>query len=234
MPCQDAHGWAEHGGALLAAVADGAGSAAHAEIGAQLAVSTVLRQLQIVSSADDSPAAIRDWLAAALAQTREALLAESVSRGVKLREFACTLLVAVATPGRVVAAQIGDGAVVVFDPAGAPTALTRPQPGGYINETTFLTCESGLAQAQMADWAGPVESLALFTDGLQMLALTLPSFDPFPPFFTPFVKFAGAITDSAAGSDQLATLLKSPRFRERADDDLTLLIARRVGTVVPA
>src|SRR5262245_7772654 len=36
-PCEDAHVWAETGGALVAAVADGAGSAAVAEVGAAIA-----------------------------------------------------------------------------------------------------------------------------------------------------------------------------------------------------
>ena len=44
-------------------------------------------------------------------------------------------------------------------------------------------------------------------------------------FEAPFFRFAAEAVDEEEACEQLAVFLTSPRIRERADDDLTLLLA---------
>jgi len=146
---------------------------------------------------------------------------------VPTRALATTLILLVATPVLVAAAQVGDGAVVVGDGGSDLIALTTPQSGEYLNETTFLTAPDALDTAQINVWHGVPGYVAAFSDGLQMLALQMPAGTPHAPFFVPLFQFVARLTDAAAAQEQLTAFLRSPRLRTRVDDDVTLLIAAR-------
>jgi hypothetical protein len=227
QPCQDAHCWRLlPNGVLAAAVADGAGSAALAEVGAQIAVQaaveTICRQQEMLPQNDG------EWqvlLTSALQAARAAVEAEAAAREVASRDLACTLIAVVAAPELIAAAQIGDGAAVAGDSAGNAIALTVPPCGEYINETVFLISPNALETAQFQVHREKLSHLALFSDGLQMLALKIPEGTPHGPFFAPLFQFASSITDEEDAKQQLESFLRSPRVSERTDDDLTLLLA---------
>ena len=242
-PCQDAHASRVLPcGTLVVAVADGAGTAPLADIGATLAVTTALEtlcraltaisapsQADLSDSSDLSDLSDQDWknlLAGALATALRAVDEESATRQVPSRDLACTLLLAVAVSGELVAAvQIGDGAVVARNAEGEVFAVTRPAPGEYLNETTFLVSPGALDSASFAVCHGHVTSLAALTDGLQMLALRMPAGDPHSGFFDPLFRFVAATADPQTAEASLQAFLDSPRVRDRADDDLTLFLA---------
>ena len=231
LPCQDAHEVSVlPGGRLIAAVADGAGSAAYAEEGAALAVGTAHLWLNslpknLIELDESNPAKLRETLIAPLNHALGTLERQAEAEEVSLRDFATTLLVAIATPDYVAAAQIGDGAIVLRDANGDLHALTTPQNGEHANETTFLVTEGALENAQVHFWRGQVTHLALFTDGLQRLALKLPEATPHAPFFTPLLQFVANLDDVTEARAQLQNFLRSPRISERTDDDLTLVLA---------
>lgn len=234
QPCQDAHHWVRlPDGWLLGAVADGAGSAKLGEVGADVAtrtaVATLRQELDGAGPAQGwDEARWRGLLTRALQAARDAVAAEAATRGAAVRELATTLLLVVAAPDRVAAAQIGDGAVVLGDHQGRIQGLTTPKAGEYINETVFLVSPGALAQAQTAVWEGEAAHLAAFSDGLQMLALKMPGGSPHGPFFEPLFRFVEQAGDEDEASRKLGEFLQSPRLRERTDDDLTLLLAARV------
>jgi hypothetical protein len=227
LPCQDAHRWVTlPDGTLLVAVADGAGSAALGELGAAVAVDCAIRTM--VRRAIDGHgghAVDLDALANVLQAARASLETEAACRQADLRELACTLILTTCGPNGVVAAQVGDGAVIAAGSAGRLVAVTRPPEAEYANETTFLISDEYLATAQFVQCPDRTARLAVFTDGLQRLALNFPQGEPHAPFFEPLFRFAAAATDLEAATVQLAQFLKSPRIVERADDDLTLLLA---------
>ncbi len=232
QPCQDAVHWqAGHGGWFFAALADGAGSARLSEVGSDLAAQTALRA--VVGSLSP-PAALGDEagikaaLKAALEAALKALTDEAKTRQARPADLATTLLVCVAGPDRLAAAQVGDGAVVHEDGHGALRALTKPVAGEYLNETVFLTSEGALDRAQIETWSGCAGQVALFSDGLQMLALKMPDAMPHTPFFQPLFGWLARVSDLPAARAELERLLRSPRVAERTDDDLTLLLARRI------
>jgi hypothetical protein len=211
---------------LAAAVADGAGSAALAEVGAKIAADTAVEML--CQEQELLPQNDREWqvfLTSALQAARVAVETEATAREVAARDLACTLIAVVATPELIAVAQIGDGAAVGGDSAGNAIALTVPPCGEYINETVFLISPDALETAQFQVRWEKFSHLAVFSDGLQMLALKIPEGAPHRPFFSPLFKFVSSVTDGEDAKQQLESFLRSPRVSERTDDDLTLLLA---------
>lgn len=232
LPCQDAHAWCPLSGGLACAVADGLGSAARADAGAQVAVVAALDALVAGLPWDGAacdPGACEATIRAAFAAAREALVAAAGDD--PLRDLATTLLLAAATDGWTAVGQIGDGAVVGLWPDGRLETLSQPQRGEYANETTPLTADDALERLRVAVWPDPVQALALFSDGLQALALDLATGEPFAPFFAPFLAALADPFDPEATAERLAAFLDAPRVCARTDDDKTLLMA---GTAPPA
>jgi hypothetical protein len=227
-PCQDASFWSvAENGILLAAVADGAGSGTHGDTGAQIASQAAVEALKAEPDLNkrlhEDPAAFEPILANALDAALRAVKNGARTQGVKPRELASTLITIIATPHLVAAGQIGDGAAVIQSRNEGMVALTTPDTGEYINQTTFLISPGALKTAQLHIWHGQITHLAIFSDGLQMLALQMPFGKPHAPFFYPLFQFISRAGDTA--QSQLTSFLQSPRVRERADDDLTLLVA---------
>jgi len=226
VACQDAHAWRRlPGGALALAVADGAGSAAHAEAGARAAAAAAVDALAAAAST------VRDggWTAlldAALAAALNAVESAAAARGVEPRELSTTLIACVLAADSVTVAQVGDGAVIAAEGEGM-RAITVPASGEFANETVFLTSPGAVDAAQRAAWKGTARHLALFTDGLQGLALKHPARTPHEPFFTPLFAFAAEARDAHDAEAQLAAFLSGPRVTARSDDDITLVLATR-------
>lgn len=234
LPCQDAHQWANLSEELLlAAVADGAGSASLAEIGATLAVAAAIRSARERFTENSAAGALThlNWealLSHTLSAARTALEREAEVRGMPLRDFACTLTLVAAGRDFVAAMQVGDGAVVVAEPDGVLLSIIRPFQGDCLNETVFLTSPDSVETAQPTVWQGRPAHLAVLSDGLQMTALRMPGADPHPGFFAPLFQFLSREGDGTLAQEALASFLASPRVRGRTDDDLTLLLATLV------
>lgn len=242
LPCQDAHGWRElPGGLLIAAVADGAGSAPRSDEGAELVVDAALEAMAAgllagveagappVAAAADGADGDRDdraaaVLRAAFAAAREALLARAADEGFAPRELACTLALAVADGRSVTAAQVGDGVVLAQGASGSWHSLLEPQKGEYANEVLLLNAPEALARLSLGRAADPV-ALVMSTDGLIRLMLRLPSGEPHPAFLDPLVAFARQAGDPAQARRGLLAFLGSERVCGRTDDDKTLLVA---------
>ena len=234
LPCQDAHQWTTLSEELiLAAVADGAGSALLAEVGATLAVAAAISSARERFAENSSSGALRhlNWealLSNTLSTARATLEREAQVRALPLRDFACTLTVVAAGRDFVAAMQVGDGAVVVAEPGGALLSILRPVQGDCLNETIFLTSPDSVETSQPAVWHGRPAHLAILSDGLQMTALRMPGADPHPGFFAPLFQFLCREVDGNLAQEALASFLTSPRMRDRTDDDVTLLLATLV------
>jgi hypothetical protein len=233
LPCQDAHGWKVlENGLLVAAVADGAGSAPLADAGASIAASHATKELAGELNGVSNPSELDNerWeklLLETAARARARLESEANDRSVSMSDLATTLIVAVVGVSFVAAAQVGDGAIVVALCDDALICLGRPPIGEYLNETSFLTSGTALAQIQPVIWRGDLKAVAMFSDGLQMAALRMPEGEPHPGFFLPLIGFAEGQANAAEARAGLVSFLESPRLRERTDDDVTLLLATK-------
>lgn len=225
--CQDAHFYIQENNLLVAAVADGAGSASHADVGSSLAakcsVQTVVDLLFLAPTVSD--VIVESILKEALIATRTTLEDEAAKRRLELSDLATTLIIAVASDTFVVAAQVGDGAIVVLSADDEITTVTVPRYGAYINETTFLVSDDWPSATQYATFPKRTRGLAAFSDGLQLLALKLPEAIACDGFFRPLFTLALESQDNNAAKLQLDEFLTSERVNERTDDDKTLLIA---------
>lgn len=213
---------------LIAAVADGAGSADCSALGSSLAVRAAVIQATRQLSAG-VPAGGEEW-GALLLKTFRAAHVEVANEAEKLdispAAFATTLTVALATSGWLAVGQIGDGSVVARLPDDSLQSMTSTADQEYINETTFLTSPLFSESVQLNVQPGAFTGLALFTDGLQRLALKMPQGTPHPTFFSPLLALL-ATTPTGEATRHLQGFLQSPRVAEKAEDDLTLLLAIR-------
>jgi hypothetical protein len=164
-------------------------------------------------------------LTEAFREARQALT--QLAQDLPLRDFAATLICAVAWDEGLAVGQIGDGVAVARDEDEALFAATQPQRGEYANETLFLTMDDALEQVQVQVHLQAVEALALTTDGLFRLALDVATNTPHPPFFHPLLTFAAQAQDKATAEMQLAAFMASERVCARTDDDKTLVLAVR-------
>lgn len=228
VPCQDACGWRRWGeGAgetLVMAVADGAGSAAWAELGAAAAVDGVLDVVVRARAASD--AVTRDRAVGWMAEVRDALAARAAAAGRRVADYACTLLVGIVDARGAVFLQIGDGGWVV-EREGRLESATWPAQGEFANETTFLTTESALQGLQVGWVRGRVTAIAGFTDGLQPLALNRAARIPHGPFFEPLFETVRLAADPDTLAGPLEAFLNSGPVNERTDDDKALVLAAR-------
>src|SRR5262249_11022537 len=114
----------------------------------------------------------RDSVLYWLEEARKELRKEAEQRETTVRDLACTLLLAIVGEQAAAFAQIGDGAIVTrYDDAYRP--VFWPQGGEYANSTNFITDDDFDDSLEFASFEERIDELALFSDGLQRLALNL-------------------------------------------------------------
>jgi hypothetical protein len=235
IPCQDAsllrlwQGPESQEIVLIAIAADGAGSATHSKMGSRFACRILLKIIEAWLCQNDLEQASQGTVLAWLIQTRNVLIKLAEHKGIKIRDLASTLLFTVASSQHTLFAQIGDGAIVYRNTDKYEVAFW-PQTGEYQNTTYFVTDESSFDKLQYAFLALDITELALFTDGLQMLALEQAEKRPYPPFFMPLFsqlhqqEQTGHLTTLTA---PLRHFLNSEKVNRRTDDDKTLILATK-------
>jgi 3-deoxy-D-manno-octulosonate 8-phosphate phosphatase KdsC-like HAD superfamily phosphatase len=232
-PCQDrmACATADADATLIAVVADGAGTAELAHIGAEIAVATVssVAQLGVRAGRDDYQDILREGATLA----RQRLVEAAAERKVEPRDLACTLLAVIVPPVGGGALQIGDGAIVIGEQPLSWRWVFWPQKGEYANTTFFLSDEKALANAEVASLPDEVQDVALMSDGLEPLALQFATRKAHEPFFRTVLAPLHAVTEKGEASvlsTGLTNLLASPAVRSRTEDDASLVIATRRST----
>ncbi|WP_338019352.1 PP2C family serine/threonine-protein phosphatase [Paraburkholderia tagetis] len=217
-----------HDGAsfLVCLVSDGAGSARFAAQGSALACSAAMASIEATLQSGET--LCRDKAVGWLETVRSAIQAAADKAQGASRDYACTLLGAVVGERNALFFQIGDGAIVVTNPA-ARGVVFWPEEGPYVNMTHFVTDEDALTNLEVVAAPMQVEEVALFSDGLQRLALSFESRMPHHPFFDPmFAVLRGKrLEDCEELCDHLAKFLSSAPINERTDDDKTLVMATR-------
>ena len=234
--CQDASTarWLEDfdaGPVLVLAAADGAGSAAEARVGAELACQTLLAEC----AAWLAQTPVADWTRAVaetlIERVQTALNERAAETGLPVREFACTLLAAVLAEDRSLFLQIGDGAIVIGT-GDDYWPVFWPQAGEYANETYFITDAGASSRVEFAASEEPVAEIALLTDGLQPLALHYQTRQAHAPFFRPlFHRLRAAAPNPGCPADlqtALERFLDAPVLNQRTHDDKTLILATRL------
>ncbi len=237
---------------IVGVVADGAGSAQHADIGAKLVVETILRYLVATEEQlqkrhhswqrlphPPTEAQIKKLFTRAVVRAQTTLHQQASNHGYGVEALACTALAFLATPEWIAAMQIGDGFMVVrclpsTAQLGAPPRtipsepdyqlLFQPDRGEFANQTTFVTSANALEEMQVCLVTRPQVFICVATDGLEKVALRLKDWVPFPPFFKPLEEYLWETPHPEVEDDYLVSFLTSDRLNERTDDDKTLLL----------
>lgn len=206
-------------------VSDGAGSAAKGGDGAELAIQTAASFVADRMRAGElelQPSFAVDCVRA----VRDRIHEQAEQQGLVPRDFACTLLGLVSSQTATVVFQIGDGGVVL-DMGDGLTLAVEPMAGEYANMTHFVTDEDAINLLVTQPYAKPALRAALFSDGIQRLALNMANNTVHEPFFQRFFKVL-----SLTGPEQedelhaaLVRFLGGADVNERTDDDKTLALA---------
>lgn len=211
-------------------VADGAGSVPHGGIGAELAIEAATAFVGQHYTQSGEYALTDHWAVECVQAVRAKIYAAADQQRAKAREYACTFLGVVASPFATLLMQIGDGGIVVDVGNGLEVPIT-PMAGECANMTNFITDKNAIDVLAVAALPARPERVAVFSDGIQRLALNMATNTAHAPFFTPF--FTVLATATAAQEDylqaELARFLQSPAVNERTDDDKTLALACWVG-----
>lgn len=212
---------------LVLTASDGAGSAKKSAEGSHIAckqfVSIVQRHFENGGTFAQINSDLLDFW---INEIHEKIIENASACECLPRDFACTFLALIVGHTSAIAAQIGDGAIIVGN-NGQYEWVIWPQSGEYINATYFITDDSFISNLHITPIDKPIDEVAVFTDGIQMLALHYATKSVFEPFFRPmFEKLRNELPgESLPLTESLVDYLNSPLINDRTDDDKTLILA---------
>lgn len=217
-------------------VADGAGSARQGAVGARISSRGFVRLASRAMYGGATTASlgrtdVLDWLDA----IREEIHSIAARSHEPLRAYATTLVGVVASASGMIVAHIGDGAAAMRKADDKTWHVPSwPRNGEYANTTFFVTDE--VIKLCVVRRRGPIDAVALFTDGVEDMALERISYGPHVPFFEPMIQplarekvVAGEVVGRGRDrplSRALMRFLASERVARRSSDDRTLLLAK--------
>lgn len=205
------------------AIADGAGSAAHADIASR----SVVEYLVTAALARSADFALWDQdRVLSLFRDLRRHLADSVTIAADcdLANLASTAMLAIAWRDGGVFAQVGDGAWVLQTEDGL-SAATWPVTGEYANQTKFITSDDTAGHLVFHVTRKRLLAVAGFTDGIQSLALNYTGRNVHQPFFERLFAPVHKATDTGSMDADMAAFLDSPQVNNRTDDDKSLVLA---------
>lgn len=215
----------DKGAIFCGIVCDGAGSASFGGEGASIicrifsvALRNHFKKTQVLPTEED----VWEWLDHA----RDCLSIAAEKRDVERRAFAATLVLLVARDGEQLIVHVGDGAIVGRDRTGVWQALSWPENGEYASTTYFVT-DDPAPKTRIVRSAHDMDGFAVFSDGIEDLALDLVAITPHAPFFrtmiSPLDNLEGVGKDITL-SKALGSFLEGSRVCEKTDDDKSLIL----------
>ena len=210
-------------------VSDGAGSASFGGQGASIicrSFGRLITKHQETSTGIPTPEDALSWVD----DTRSVILDCAERRDLIPRDFAATLVLAISDGANSLFVHIGDGGIVIRETETQSWICpTWPNQGEYASSTFFLTDDEPppirICMIEM-----PIDALAVFTDGIERLALDFSERQPHRPFFDAMIQpvtGADGFGRNKLLSSGLQRFLDSDRVNERTDDDKTLVLAAR-------
>src|SRR5262245_21867277 len=216
---------------IAIAVSDGAGSATRGEDGAAVTCASLIEQTELFLARNRSPASMmkedaHEWLDA----VRKAIADRASDAEHEVRDYACTMLFALVGVEAAVFLQIGDGVIVIYDQSSRWLSVFWPERGEFANTTFFVTDAAAADHLRFEQRHGPIDEVALLSDGIEPLVLHYASRTVHAPFFDRMfgpVRASQVIGEDLALSQDLEGYLSSPAILQRTDDDKTLVLATR-------
>lgn len=227
--CQDAHScvFVQELDRLICVVSDGAGSASHSAEASRLVCDRIA---MLVSQAPEDDVHTEGYARRSISELRMTLEEWAESEDIPLRELACTLLVAIVAANTCTFWQLGDGAICFRESVAQEYRVAIwPSKGEYANTTYFITDPNAATELEWDSLEMRVADVAVFSDGLERLALDFSTQQAHTKFFSGFFPYLYATPPGEASEiqSQLAQFLASDRVNAKTDDDKTLILATR-------
>src|SRR5262249_47963731 len=169
---------------IAIAVSDGAGSTTRGEDGAAITCASLIEQAELFLARNRSLASMtkenaHEWLDA----VRKAITDRASDAEHEVRDYACTMLLALVDAETAVFLQIGDGVIVVNDQEQHWSWIFWPERGEFANTTFFVTDAAAADHLRFEQRHGPIDEIALLSDGIEPLVLHYASRAVYAPFF---------------------------------------------------
>ncbi len=215
------------GNVFCGMISDGAGSAKFGGEGASILCRTLTLELRkYFQNAINLPS--RENYEVWIDQVRDLIFIAAKNRGLVPRDFAATLVCVVSNGLQSTVIHIGDGCAVFRDASDDSWfAPSWPNQGEFASTTYFITDEN-LTELRIESVLTPITSVAIFSDGIERLALDFSSKVPhagfFDQMFRPFSDYDQG-GKNAKLSSALKSYLDSDLINSRTDDDKSLILA---------
>ena len=167
--CQDSNSIETlHNGWVVAAIADGLGSAKHSDIGARLAVEQILRFVKMNSPDSWHEESLISLLRTAFHSALREIKDRAANDGNAIKDYDTTLTSVIYNGANVIFGHVGDGGIIVLNPYGDFSILTVAQKGEEFNEVMPL-------RSSPDNWLFGVSNetiaaLLMLTDGIYDIA----------------------------------------------------------------
>lgn len=166
-PCQDRTAYLARSGVQVVCLADGAGSAARSEYGAQAVVREgsrlLVERFHELNSRDDGAQVKREIVH----QLRQRLDQTARRQQCEVRDLASTFLAVAVCGDRFIAVHVGDG-VIGYLKTGVLKVVSAPDNVEIANQTTFVTSEAAVASMRLLRGStAEVSGFVLMSDGAE-------------------------------------------------------------------
>lgn len=223
--CQDAHairtlpeGW------VVAAIADGVGSASQSATGARIASDMAVQTIEERCPPLWDAHVLSDVVKDAFHEALRGVLVEAEREGLPASEYDTTLTVVVYNGEEVVYGHVGDSGVVALKPTGDFARITEAQKGEEFN--TVVPLRAGPGSWVFRTLSEPVCGLLMMTDGVLDVACPWILARTGQPVFVGYVRpFIDANIMKARGDaefrqleEEIAEFLSGDRSRLISDD----------------
>ena len=212
---------------FVAAVSDGAGSAKFSKLGSWLTSRILVSCITEYFESNDIPPSeeqVWDWID----RTRDTMSLFADKKKVSRRQFACTLALIAVKNNNYLSISVGDSCAVgrvngvwgVFD---------WPENGEYASTTYFIT-DDPEPKLRFSSGHSQHDAFAVFSDGLNDIALVNSQKTAFDGFFDPMLNPVCSSEIEGYQADlslHLNAFLESDLVCDRTDDDKTLILFGR-------
>lgn len=165
IECQDFHRIEQlQNGWIVAAVADGVGSASNSAIGARVAVNTVVDFCKLFMPFDYNTEAIIAMLKTAYYHAMKMIIKESVKNDKPIASYDTTLHTVIYDGHRVIYGHSGDGGIIGLTTFGDYIAITEPQKDQDC--VAVMPLRAGYSHWQFSEYNEDLVSVILVTDGM--------------------------------------------------------------------